>query len=620
MLAPETVLQGRYRVITQIAKGGMGAVYQARDLRLRIDVALKQTLFNDEAYRQAFEREAQILARLRHQALPRVIDHFIDPQGQFLVMEFIHGEDLGNQLARLGRRFASPQVLPMVIKWMDQLLDVLNYLHTRPVPVIHRDIKPKNLKLTPSHDIILLDFGLARGGMTVSAGIDGSGTRKVYGFTPPYAPYEQMRDGEPDPRSDIYSLSATLYHLLTGVLPPDAMTRMARLVNGQPDPLRPIHSLAPHVPERLAQLIEQGMATLIDQRPQSAREMREALHRLRGKPAAAAPVALRPIPQPAAPPAPEPTDTPSQPSPEEPSSAQLTTPVGTMLRRLITGSQVRSITFSPDGKWLLAGYDDYTVGVWEASTGEHVTSLRGHESTVRTVAWSPDGKLAATGSDDETVRIWRTDNWQPLQTIQHPGCPIESIGFSPDGRYLATGGWGSAITLYELRQGKIEPIGLFTSPFVHSLSFSPDGTLLAAGCYDGVIYLWQVADQRAREPINGFNTFIYSVTFDPTSTIIAASSGIIIRLWRLKDYHPLDTLQGHTAPVRGLTFNPRFPILASVSEDRSARFWHIEHAQPLPLVLEHSAGVSCLSFSPDGQLLATGAHDGRICLWQAPTQ
>ncbi|MDW8403025.1 serine/threonine-protein kinase [Chloroflexus sp.] len=627
MIAPETVLQGRYRIITQIAKGGMGAVYQARDLRLRIDVALKQTLFNDEAYRQAFEREAQILARLRHQALPRVIDHFIDPQGQFLVMEFIHGEDLGNQLARLGRRFASPQVLPMVIKWMDQLLDVLTYLHTRPVPVIHRDIKPKNLKLTPSHDIILLDFGLARGGMTVSAGIEGSGTRKVYGFTPPYAPYEQMRDGEPDPRSDIYSLSATLYHLLTGTLPPDAMTRMARLVNGQPDPLRPIRSLAPHVPEGLAQLIEQGMATLIDQRPQSAREMREALHRLRGKPAAAAaPAALRPISQPPAPSASTPppvsdtTETPPALPPVETPPSPSPAPVGTMLRRLITGSQVRSVAFSPDGKWLLAGYDDYTVGIWDASTGEQVASLRGHESTVRTVAWHPDGKLAATGSDDETVRLWRTDDWQPLQIIQHPSCPIESIGFSPDGRYLAVGGWGNAITLYEIRQGKIEPIGLFTCPFVHSLHFSPDGSLLAAGCYDGAIYLWQVADHRQLDPISGFNTFIYSVAFDPSGSIIAASSGATIRLWRLKDRLLLDTLQGHTAPVRELAFSPRSPILASVSEDRSVRFWQVEHAQPLPLILEHSAGVSCLSFSPDGQLLATGAHDGRICLWQAPTQ
>ena len=627
MLTPETVLQGRYRVISQIAKGGMGAVYHARDLRLRIDVALKQTLFNDDAYRQAFEREAQILARLRHQALPRVIDHFIEPQGQFLVMEFIHGEDLGNQLARLGRRFASPQVLPLVVKWTDQLLDVLHYLHTRPVPVIHRDIKPKNLKLTPNHDIILLDFGLARGGMTVVADIDGSGTRKVYGFTPPYAPYEQMRDGEPDPRSDIYSLSATLYHLLTGVLPPDAMTRMASLVNGQPDPLRPIRSLAPHVPEGLAQLIEQGMATLINQRPQSAREMREALHRLRGRPTTSgSPAAIRPIAQTASSSSNDTTATPASSKPATPTQAapvsqpqtSSPTPVGTLLRRMITGSQVRSLSFDPNSRWLLAGYDDYTVGVWNLSSGEQIHTLRGHESTIRAVAVSPDSTLAATGSDDETIRLWTTDNWQMVQLIHQTGCPVESVCFSPDGRYLAVGGWGEAITLYEIRKGKIEPIGLFTCPFVHSLSFSPDGSMLAAGCYDGAIYLWQIADHQPLKPIEGFNTFIYSVSFNPAGTILAACSGTTIRLWRVKDFHALDTLHGHTAPVRGLAFSPCVPLLASASEDRSARFWLAEQGQPHPPILEHSAGVSCLSFSPDGQLLATGAHDGRICLWQAP--
>lgn len=644
MIEPETVLQGRYRIISQIAKGGMGAVYRAHDLRLRIDVAIKQTLFNDEAYRQAFEREAQILARLRHQALPRVIDHFIEPQGQFLVMEFIHGEDLGNQLARLGRRFASPQVLPLVVKWADQLLDVLHYLHTRPVPVIHRDIKPKNLKLTPNHDIILLDFGLARGGMTVVAGIDGSGSRKVYGFTPPYAPYEQMRDGEPDPRSDIYSLSATLYHLLTGVLPPDAMTRMAKLIHGQPDPLQPIRSLAPHVPEGLARLIEQGMATLIDQRPQSAREMREALHRLRGKPVTpATPVTVRPIASEPLPVPPDTTETPTEPVPTPsqvspitppatpsqaspitpsatPSRSSLSTPVGTQHRRLVAGSQIRSLAFTPDGKSIIAGHDDYTISVWDVTHGEQTQTLRGHESTVRAVAVSPDGTLVASGSDDETVRIWTTTDWQSVQIIRQTGTSIESLCFSPDGRYLAVGGWGMAITLYEIRKGKIEPIGLFNSPFVHSLSFSPDSSLLAAGCYDGAIYLWQTATHQQLKPIEGFNTFIYSVAFNTAGTIITACSGTTIRLWRVRDFLPLDTLQGHTAPVRGLACSPRIPLLASGSEDRSARFWLIDQSQPLPLILEHSSGVSCLSFSPDGQLLATGTHDGRIYLWQAPVE
>ncbi|MEI7771869.1 MAG: serine/threonine-protein kinase, partial [Chloroflexales bacterium] len=297
MLAPGTLLQERYRIAAQIGKGGMGAVYLARDLRLSHDVAIKETLFHDDAYRRAFEHEAKLLARLRHQALPKVSDHFIEGNGQFLVMEFIHGEDLGSQLVRLGKRFASPQALPMVLKWGDQLLDVLNYLHTRPMPIIHRDLKPKNLKLTSTFDIILLDFGLARGGVTISvdsaeATTPESADRKIYGFTPPYAPIEQMRDGEPDPRSDLYSLGATLYHMLTDTLPADAMSRMARLINGSPDSLRPIRELSPHVPEPVASLIQRSLNVTMDGRPMSAREMRDDLIRARGLALAASPPPL----------------------------------------------------------------------------------------------------------------------------------------------------------------------------------------------------------------------------------------------------------------------------------------------------------------------------------------
>ncbi|NTU79209.1 MAG: serine/threonine protein kinase [Chloroflexales bacterium] len=298
MLEPGAILQDRYKIIVPVGKGGMGSVYKARDLRLRTDVALKETLFTDEVYRRAFELEAQILARMRHQALPRVIDHFIEGRGQFLVMEFIHGEDLGNQIARLGQRFATPQAMPMILRWADQLLDALHYLHTRPVPVYHRDIKPKNLKLTQSYDIILLDFGLARGGMTMafdasSVAAAAASQRKIYGFTPPYAPIEQMRDGEPDARSDLYALAATLYHLLTATLPVDAMTRMAKLINGQPDPLKPLRTFAPHVPEALDLLIQRALAVMIDDRPASARVMRAEMARARGAATPVAPLAIR---------------------------------------------------------------------------------------------------------------------------------------------------------------------------------------------------------------------------------------------------------------------------------------------------------------------------------------
>src|SRR5262249_38440728 len=159
MLASETVLQDRYRVVKIIGHGGMGAVYEAVDLRLGNTVALKQTLFNDEELSRAFEREGRLLAGLHHPALPRVSDHFIEGDGQFIVMEFIPGDDLAKLLKLRGRPFDCDQVL----EWAHQLLDALDYLHSHRPPIIHRDIKPQNLKLTGEGRLIVLDFGLAKG-------------------------------------------------------------------------------------------------------------------------------------------------------------------------------------------------------------------------------------------------------------------------------------------------------------------------------------------------------------------------------------------------------------------------------------------------------------------------
>jgi serine/threonine protein kinase/sugar lactone lactonase YvrE len=644
MLEPGAILQDRYKVVAPIGKGGMGSVYHARDLRLRTDVALKETLFSDEAYRQAFEHEAQILARLRHQHLPRVIDHFAERGGQFLVMEFIHGEDLGNQLVRLGQRFATPQAMPMILRWTDQLLDALHYLHSRPSPVYHRDIKPKNLKYTPSFEIVLLDFGLARGGMTVTvdpaAATAAPGeARKVYGFTPPYAPIEQMRDGEPDARSDLYSLAATIYHLLTASLPPDAMVRMAKLINGQPDPLRPIRALAPHVSEPVAELLQRALAVTIDGRPASAREMRDELARLRGAGAPARPAPnAEPAEQPreaergGSPPLDTPQPPPSEPGPRSPApppagpapgaitpnisrASAATTPAGTLLRMLTTGSPIRSLAFSPSGERLAAGYDDHTVGLFRMGDYQHLATLKGHTSSVRCVRFDPAGGSLATGSDDETVRIWRVADGGFQRQLRVPACSVESLAFSPDGSTLAVGGWGKGITLCDARGGQLSVLDTLAAPFLHSLAFSPDGALLAAGGYDGAVYLWQVADQHPEPALPGFLNVIYAVAFSPDGAWLAASSGSSVRIWRMQDQRPVELLQGHAGPVHSLAFSPDGRTLATASEDKTARLWNISDWTPLPTPLDHRAGVSSLAFSPDGATLATGSHDGRIYLW-----
>ncbi|MBX0329313.1 protein kinase [Oscillochloris sp. ZM17-4] len=269
-LAPNDLLQGRYRVQSLIAQGGMGAVYRAVDERLGNTVALKQTLMSDPQLRAAFEREARLLAGLHHPALPVVSDHFTEGEGQFLVMQYIPGDDLASMLASRGGPFPLAEVLP----WADRLLDALDFLHTQRPPVIHRDLKPQNLKLTPRGEIVLLDFGLAKGELG-SGGATGG--RSLFGYTPQYAPLEQIQGTGTDPRSDLYSFGATIYQLLTGETPPDALTRASALVAGQPDPLRPAHLLRPQLPAALGDLLQLTMAQSAAQRPASAADLRRAL-------------------------------------------------------------------------------------------------------------------------------------------------------------------------------------------------------------------------------------------------------------------------------------------------------------------------------------------------------
>jgi eukaryotic-like serine/threonine-protein kinase len=223
-------------LVRQLGKGGMGAVYEAIDSRLGSTVALKQALTEAKPLWTQFAHEACLLAQLNHPALPRVSDYFNEDGGAFFVMQFVEGIDLGAMLTQHG-----PFPRGTVIAWADQILDALIYLHRHDRQIIHRDIKPHNLKVTPAGKIALLDFGLVQS----HAGGPDSETagQGIFGYSPQYAPLEQIQNNGTGPHSDIYALGATLYHLLTGVKPIDALTRAKALVSLQPNPLTPAHEI-----------------------------------------------------------------------------------------------------------------------------------------------------------------------------------------------------------------------------------------------------------------------------------------------------------------------------------------------------------------------------------------
>ncbi len=246
-----------------LGQGGMGAIYRAVDENLGIDVAVKENLFTTEEYARQFRREAIILANLRHPNLPRVSDHFvIKGQGQYLVMDYIEGEDLRERMDRLG---AIPE--NDVITIGTTICDALSYMHSQNPPVLHRDIKPGNVKITPEGAIYLVDFGLAK--IALSKIETSTGARAM---TPGYSPPEQYGGARTDQRSDVYSLGATLYAALTGFIPEDSLAQ----VMGQTK-LTPIRRRNKKVSRKLASTIEKSLMVHPEDRYQTAGEFKKAL-------------------------------------------------------------------------------------------------------------------------------------------------------------------------------------------------------------------------------------------------------------------------------------------------------------------------------------------------------
>ncbi|MFN2133991.1 MAG: serine/threonine-protein kinase [Anaerolineae bacterium] len=278
LLSIGTVLRSRYKIAEFISQGGMGAIYLAEDLRLDgRTCAIKEMWTDTDAgpddlgqIQLQFHREASVLARLDHPNLPKVSDYFAENSRDYLVMDFVAGKDLKQLMeeARGRQEMLSEQ---RVLDWAKQILDALEYLHTQEPPVLHRDIKPANIKLTPSGTIKLVDFGLVK---LMVADEDRTVTVLQGRGTAQYTPLEQYGGdtGHTNVRSDIYSLGATLYHLLTNQAPADAKSRYL-----QPDILRRPSELNPRLSPRVEAAILHAMAMHPTERPADVGTLREEL-------------------------------------------------------------------------------------------------------------------------------------------------------------------------------------------------------------------------------------------------------------------------------------------------------------------------------------------------------
>jgi serine/threonine protein kinase len=261
MIAPNTIVGGRYRVMKPLGGGGMKLVYLAEDLRLASrQCALAEmvdTFTSPETQKQAvaaFQREADMLAQLSNEHIPRVFDRFSDQNHHYLVMEFIDGITLEQKVQNAGGKLPENEVIEVAL----QVLDTLEYLHNLEPPVIYRDLKPSNVMLTPSEQVKLIDFGIARLFQPLS-------NATMIG-TQGYAPPEQYR-GKVEFRSDLYALGATMHHALSGRDP----------ALEPPFSFPPLRSLCPDVTPALCELVDQALKYDVALRMADAAEFRQRL-------------------------------------------------------------------------------------------------------------------------------------------------------------------------------------------------------------------------------------------------------------------------------------------------------------------------------------------------------
>ena len=271
------VLRERYKIKRFISQGGMGSIFLADDLRLegrqcavkevRLDPSLPSETLRQT--REQFQREATVLARLDHPNLPKVSDIFSEEESDYLVMDYIPGKDLLSLMIEKRQR---EEFLPEseVLAWAGQLGDALDYLHGQDPPILHRDVKPSNLKLTPNNVVKLVDFGLVKILVADEATItivQGRGTAL-------YTPLEQYGGdtGHTDVRSDIYAFSATLYHLLTNTAPLEARERFL-----QPGSMPKLREINPDISQRTERAIAWGLSLHPEDRPQNIEEFRRVL-------------------------------------------------------------------------------------------------------------------------------------------------------------------------------------------------------------------------------------------------------------------------------------------------------------------------------------------------------
>ncbi len=600
----ELLLNGQYRVSRLLSDTtGFGVVYEAFEgFTAKILKVLQEKWNNDPKAVELFKREYDVLLELSRQnvtGVPRADAYFqySTREGKILhclVMEKVEGINLEQWLKQYDKLSQK-----RAFKWLREITLILDKIHQQ--NWLHRDIKPPNIMLRNSGELVLIDFGTAREEtQTYHQKVKG---QQVTGITSAgYTPNEQQH-GQAVIQSDFHALGRTFVHLLTGKHPLEIYDPINDVLPWREE-TENIHPL-------LLDFIDELMGRLPKNRPANTRVILQRLDQIERQLKLPPITPNRPSPPP---PNPQPVVTQKQP-PVIPKINSSVSP----LDKTLTGHSnwVYSVVYSPDGRYLASGGSDNTIKIWEVATGRELRTLTGHSDFFRSVVYSPDGRYLASGSFDKTIKIWEVATGREVRTLTGHSGWVNSVVYSPDGCYLASGSWDKTIKIWQVATGKELRTLTRHSGWVYSVVYSLDGHYLASGSQDNTIKIWQVATGKQLRTLTGHSRGVRSVVYSPDGRYLASGSvDNTIKIWEVATGKELRILTGHSYRVYSVVYSPDGRYLASGSWDKNIKIWEVATGKQLRTLTGHSNRVYSVAYSPDGRYLASGSGDKTIKIWR----